>query len=195
MLCLECNHPAVSPGLVIAMEQRQHVALERQAEVCQDCASKVYRMLNHAGHCSRYWSQCVNCALCGGKLPAIRLRFDLKHTGLRHIALCSKCYSQLRTEMLQAFPNLVSWVEKEWETTETSARRMPWARGTVVRVRPSAARYRDQVGVVESCRGLVQPWFGYDVRFDERHHHFFHERDLEPVSAVPVQAAPQQAAG
>ncbi len=143
MLCLECNHPAHPPGSTIAMEQRQHLALERHVEICLNCATNLYRMLNQAGHCSRYWNQCVNCALCGGELPAMRLRFEMRHTGSRQLALCSKCYGSLRSDLLQHFPNLVTWVEKEWETTEGYARKMPWPKGTVVRVRHSAARFRD----------------------------------------------------
>ncbi len=181
MQCLECRHPTSHPGLVVAMEQRQHLALERQAEVCPECAGPFYSCLKEAGQGSRYWSQCVNCALCGARMPAMRLRFELRGMGLKHVALCSGCYNGVRRELMRPYPNVIAWVDKEWDTTDQAARRLPWPAGTVVRVLHHATRFRDRVGVVQSCRGLVQPYFGYEVSFDETRHHFFHERDLEPL--------------
>jgi hypothetical protein len=89
----------------------------------------------------------------------------------------------MRDDVVQHFPNFVTFVEKEWEMQGAQGqKRAPWPRGSTVRVK-SAGRFHDHSGVVEAFRCLVIPWFGYDVRFEDGQRHFFHERDLSLVES------------
>lgn len=179
MLCLECNHPVRRAALVVAMEQRDHIGFERHAEVCHDCAMRLHERVAEAITTSRHRFQSVDCAACGDKHPAIRLRFELGAKALHHVALCGHCYTRIRPDLLAKNPNLVRFVDTEWETHATGHARQPWPVGTHVSVKPHVVRFHGMTGIVQSFRGLVIPYFGYDVRFDATGHHFFHERDLD----------------
>jgi hypothetical protein len=179
MRCLECNHSIAFPGLLVAMEQREHFAMVRHTEICQICAPRMLDLLETAGAGSRHFRQSIDCAYCGSKLPITRLRFEIKDRPHRYIALCEKCYRSMRDDLMRRFPNFVSFIEKEWETLGAkSQKRVPWGSGTTVKIK-AAGRFHDLQGTVERFRPLVVPWFGYDVRFPDGQRHFFHERDLE----------------
>lgn len=181
--CFECNAPLAQSGLIVAMEQREHFAITRHTEGCNRCAQNLLEFLRKWGSSSRYWNQCVDCAFCGGKLPIVRLRFQIKDVASRHLAICEKCYNAMRDQLILDFPNFVMFVELEWKTRGMKNQaRTPWPNGTYVRVRPTATRYVGEVGKIAGFRCLVQPWFGYDVVFSNGKRHFFHERDLEIVS-------------
>lgn len=180
MQCTECGHSLMAPSLLVAMEQRQHVALVRNAEACNHCAGKMYDVIDrhrphlHAPHCS------LECTMCCKNSPIMRLRFDVRDRCHAHIAVCEKCYSGMRDELLRVVPGIVGFIEKEWNTgAAKDGKRLPYAVGTRVRVKSHVPRWHGTTGRIASFRGLVQPWFGYDVRFDGSGHHFFHERDLE----------------
>jgi hypothetical protein len=181
MRCLECNHPIVTPGLLVAMEQREHFAMVRHAEVCQTCAPKLLVYLEHRAAESRYWRQSIDCGYCGSKLPITRMRFEIKDYPHRYIAICEGCYKAMRDDLLMTNPQIVHFIEKEWETLGSKTqKREPWPRGTIVRVR-AQGRFHQQNGYVDSHRLLQMPWYGYEVRFANGLHHFFHERDLQVV--------------
>jgi hypothetical protein len=178
MRCLECQHPMVTAGLLVAMEQREHFALKRNAEVCTPCALKLIRVLEKSVQQNKHWHQCVDCAFCGSKLPIARLRFQIKDHAHQHIALCENCYQSIR-EHLVGFPNFVGFIEKEWQAKAgAGAKRAPWPTGAAVKVVAHGNRFEGQLGLIEGFRGLVQPWYGYDVKLRNGIHHFFHERDL-----------------
>jgi hypothetical protein len=183
MRCLECNGPVSAPGLLVAMEQREHFAMVRHAEVCTVCALRILPIFQKAGQNSMHWRQSVNCALCGHRYPIARLRFEIRDRAHLHIAICLECYEKIREHLLK-FSNFVGFFEKEWQTLKNkTSQRVPWAKGTMVRVRQSAGgKLAGQVGCVGDFRCLVQPWFGYNVRFNRGMQHFFHERDLELVN-------------
>jgi hypothetical protein len=181
MRCLECGHPIVTPGLLVAMEQREHFAMIRHAEVCQTCAPKLLDYLERRAADSRYWRQSIDCGYCGSKMPITRMRFEIKDKPHRYIAICERCYREMRDDLLGSNPQIVNFIEKEWETLGTkNQKRIPWAPGTIVRVR-AAGRFHHHTGYVASHRILQVPWYGYEVRFAEGQHHFFHERDLQVV--------------
>ncbi|MGB9691996.1 MAG: hypothetical protein ACPL7D_07490 [Candidatus Sumerlaeaceae bacterium] len=182
--CAECNAPLAVPGLVVAMEQREHFALTRHTQTCDACAAKLLKFINETAAGSRHYRQCVNCIYCGHNLPITRLRFQIKDQQHRHVAICEKCYEALRDELLRRFPNIVSFIELEWQTRGIQkAARMPWPIGTYVRVHPELKnRYAGQIGKIVQFRPLVKPWFGYDVAFVDGTRHFFHERDLQQIS-------------
>lgn len=181
MRCLECNHTLTTASLLVAMEQREHFAMVRHAEICRLCAPKMLDLMEAAGAGSRFFRQSIDCAFCGSKLPITRLRFEIKDRPHRYIALCQECYRGMRMELVRAFPKFVTFIEKEWETVGTKGQaRMPWPVGSAVRV-TAQGRFRNREGVVERFRPLVVPWFGYDVRFPDGQHHFFHERDLDAI--------------
>ena len=189
MRCLECQHTMVTAGLLVAMEQREHFALKRNAEVCTPCALKLIRVLEKGAGQNKHWRQCVDCAFCGSKLPIARLRFQIKDHAHQHIAICENCYHTMR-EHLVGFPNFVAFIEKEWQTRGAhAAKRTPWQNGAAVKVVAHGNRFEGQIGLIEGFRCLVQPWFGYDVKLRNGLHHFFHERDLmllveeQPVSS------------
>jgi hypothetical protein len=183
MRCLECSGPISAPGLVVAMEQREHFAMVRHAEVCNVCALAILPVFKTAMQKSLHWRQSVNCFLCNSKLPIARLRFDIRDRVHLHIAVCQQCYEKLREDLLK-FSNFVGFFEKEWQTLKTkNAQRLPWPEHSSVRVRESSGhKLAGQIGCTESFRCLVQPWFGYNVRFSHGVRHFFHERDLELVN-------------
>lgn len=188
MRCLECERPLTLPGLQVAMEQKEHFALVRHAEICAVCALRALPVFQQAGSKSLYWRQSVNCALCGNKFPIARLRFEIPHHYSGHIALCETCYRKLRDDLMIKAPNTVGFIEKEWQTPHLAkaGTRLPLANGTQVRVKRTQPRYAGQYGSITGFRGLVQPWYGYTVRLSGGISHFFHERDLEILSAVPV---------
>lgn len=182
MRCLECSGPVSAPGLLVAMEQREHFAMVRHAELCTVCAMAILPVFKHAAEKSRFWHQSVNCAMCNSKFPIARLRFEIRDRAHLHIAVCQPCYETLRDDLVR-FSNFVGFIEKEWQSTKSkSGHRMPWPAASMVRVRQSSGhKLSGQVGCIESFRCLVQPWFGYTVRFSGGLRHFFHERDLEQV--------------
>lgn len=187
--CVECNLPVGVPGLVVAMEQREHFALTRHTQTCDDCAAKLLAFIDQTAANSRHYRQCVNCIYCGHNIPIARLRFQIKDQQHRHVAICEKCYESLRDELLRKFPNIVSFIELEWHTRGMKqAARVPWPNGTFVRVHPEVKnRYAGQTGKIVGFRPLVQPWFGYEVVFVDGKRHFFHERDLQQVSTPDYQ--------
>lgn len=182
--CVECNLPVGVPGLIIAMEQREHFALTRHTQTCDACAEKLLEFIDRTAAGSRFYRQCVNCVYCGSNLPITRLRFQIKDKQHRHVAICEKCYGVLRDDLLRQFPNIVGFIEQEWQTRGLKKQmRLPWPNGSFVRVRAeSRSRFAGQIGKIVGFRPLVQPWFGYDVIFVDGKRQFFHERDLEQVS-------------
>lgn len=166
------------------MEQREHFALVRHAEACDACSARILTVLQEAGQSSRYWRQSLNCGYCDSNLPIARLRFEnAEKAGSQHIAICEKCYEVLRPEMLRAAPNMVTFMEKEWLTIKFHSRtRIPWPKGTIVKVVAPGTRQHDKTGWVDTFRCLIQPWFGYTVRFEGGRIQFYHERDLERIS-------------
>jgi hypothetical protein len=132
---------------------------------------------------SRFWRQCVDCVYCGHKLPIVRLRFQVKDHAHRHLAVCENCYDAMRDQLVRGFPNLVMFVEQEWQTRGMKSQsRVPHALGVTVRIRDHPGnRYSGMTGKVVAFRCLVQPWFGYEVGFPDGKRHFFHERDLYVV--------------
>ncbi len=179
MLCLECNHPIMATGMHVAMEQREHFAIVRHAEMCQKCAVQMFDMLDKAVRSSRFMHQSIDCVFCGHKLPITRLRFEIKDRPHRYMALCETCYREMRRDLMMKFPNFVTFIEKEWDTGHgKGGQRMPWPVGSTVLVK-SAGKYHAKTGVIDRFRPLVVPWYGYDVKFPTGEHHFFHERDLD----------------
>lgn len=179
MRCLVCEHPMSVPGLQVAMEQREHFASIRHVEFCYACASKMQVIFEARGADSHYWRQSLDCAFCG-KHPIARFRFEVKDHPHRHIPVCQECYKVLRDDLVNDFAALVGFIDQEWcATGQLGNKRLPWPNGTTVIVRRGGGKDVGHIGLVESFRGLVQPWFGYDVRFADGHHHFFHERVLD----------------
>lgn len=189
--CVECNLPVTQPSLVVAMEQRQHFALTRHVEMCVNCASRTFRLLEQKAHESRHWMQSLNCVYCGNNLPITRLRFEIGERIHKHMAICEHCYHAMRQDLLDCAPGMASFIEKEWQTPgQQLTHRMPWPVGSSVRVKKSDKRFGGQYGIVRKFRGLVQPWFGYDVEFAHGVHHFFHERDLVHVETGESHTTP-----
>jgi|GEM_PF-2425488 len=184
--CIECNVPIGVPGLIVAMEQREHFALTRHTYQCDNCAIKLLSFIDRTASGSRHYHQCVNCIYCGSNLPIARFRFQIKDHPMRHVAVCEACYNLLREDLLRDFPSLVGFIEQEWHTRGLKKNvRMPWQIGSYVRVRGSAGaakRFTGQVGKIVGFRALVQPWYGYTVVFPDGKQQFFHERDLEQVA-------------
>ncbi|MCX7626490.1 MAG: hypothetical protein N2Z21_09810 [Candidatus Sumerlaeaceae bacterium] len=182
--CEECHLPVAVPGLIVAMEQREHFALTRHTQLCDECAKKLLDFIEKTAAGSRFYFQCVNCIYCGSNLPITRLRFQIKNQKHRHVAICEKCYEMLRDDLLRKFPKIVSFIELEWHTRGMkNSVRTPWPIGSFVRVRrESSSRYAGQTGKIVSFRPLQLPWFGYEVAFVDGNRHFYHERDLEQVS-------------
>jgi len=182
--CAECNVPVSVPGLIVAMEQREHFALTRHTQTCDECAKKLLDFVEKTAAGSRFYFQCVNCIYCGSNLPITRWRFQIKNQKHRHVALCEKCYESLRDELIRRFPNIVNFIELEWHTRGMKNNvRTPWPIGSFVRVRPeNRTRYAGQAGKIVGFRPLVLPWFGYDVVFEDGTRHFFHERDLVQIT-------------
>ncbi|MGI8907295.1 MAG: hypothetical protein ACR2IE_12485 [Candidatus Sumerlaeaceae bacterium] len=117
-----------------------------------------------------------------------------------HIAICEKCYAGLRDDLLRFVSGIVGFFELEWNTgAAKSGKRLPYALSTPVKVKPHVPRYHGMTGKIVSFRGLVQPWYGYEVVFDAGGHHFFHERDLEfppsPETGHPASHGPEAHAG
>lgn len=186
MRCVECSVPIAVPALVVAMEQRDHFALQRHTELCSNCALKVWGILEREAAESRHWRQSINCAYCGGKLPITRLRFDIPDRVHKHMAICETCYNKMRDALLRHVSNVVSFIEKEWQTPgRASTHRTAWPIGAQVQVKPSDKRFGGQKGVIKRFRCLVQPWFGYDVLLETGVQHFFHERDLNLLTPAP----------
>lgn len=187
MQCVECNRTMSIAGLSMAMEQRQHFALVRNAEACQACAAKTYALIERVqnGRHTPGFHGALQCTHCHHGAPIIRLRFSLRDHCHDHVALCEKCYGTLRDDLLRNVPNIVSFLEKEWQTgAAQSGKRLPVPVNTRVVVKKHVARFHDMAGRIIGFRGLVQPWYGYEVEFDAGGHHFFHERDLEFVDKV-----------
>ena len=181
MRCLECNIPLAAPSLVLAMEQREHFALQRHAEMCPRCALKLWEFLEKRNQNTPNWKQSINCAYCGHRLPVVRLRFEVGDRLHKHMAICETCYDVMRSELLGSTSNVVTFVEKEWQTPghSGSTGRIPLPNGTAVRVKNHIPKFGGTRGFVKSYRGLIQPWFGYDIQLEGGGHHFFHERDLD----------------
>jgi hypothetical protein len=181
MRCLECERPVGVAGLLVAMEQKEHFALMRHAEVCQHCAVRLLDIFENFGT-KRNFRQSLDCAYCGSKMAIARFRFEIKDHAHRHIALCEPCYKQMR-EHLRDYPSVVGFVELEWQTAgKAGGKRLPWPNGSVVQASKRAGRFAGQLGIVERFRPLVQPWFGYEVKLKSGVRHFFHERDLQLVT-------------
>jgi len=181
MQCIECKHAISVPALQLAMEQRQHFALVRNGEVCAHCAMKAVKVLAHHHPISPALRHSMECTYCGIASPIMRWRFQMKTDYLDHIAMCEKCYGVVRDDLLRQVPGMVGWFELEWNTgVAQSGKRLPYAIGTNVRVKNHVPRFHGMQGHIMSFRGLVQPWYGYEIKFDNPPgHHFFHERDLE----------------
>jgi len=182
--CIECRTPVAIPGVVIAMEQREHFALTRNTQMCDGCATRLLNFIDRTAAGSRHCHQCINCLYCGSNLPITRLHFQIKDQCHRHVAFCEKCYHMLHDDLMRQFPGIVEFIELEWRTRQLKALTpMPWPNGSFVRVRHDLHNhYAGQTGKVTGFRPLVQPWFGYDVVFVDGRHHFFHERDLVQVA-------------
>src|ERR671913_432247 len=112
MQCVECSLSMIVPALVIAMEQREHFALQRNAEACADCSRKMYSPIERLIANSRFRHQSMQCAACGNT-PIMRLRFEIDRCHAQ-VALCEPCYGKVRDDLLRAVPNTVSFLEKEW---------------------------------------------------------------------------------
>jgi len=180
MQCVECSRPITVAGLVMAMEQRQHFALVRNAEACRDCATIAYRTVCQGRKCHQSLHGALECTLCGKGAPIMRLRFNVGDHFNDHVAICESCYAGMRDDLLRRVPNIVGFLEKEWQTgAAQSGKRLPVAVNTPVTVQKHVPRFHDMHGRILGFRGLVQPWYGYEVQFDAGGHHFFHERDLE----------------
>ncbi len=181
--CVECGERCF-PGLVIAMEQREHFALTRHTFGCDKCAGQLLQFIDQTAAGSRHYRQCVNCIYCGSNLPITRLRFQIKDQHHRHVAICEECYKAIRDEMLKRFPAIVGFIELEWQTVKNQkVVRTPWPMGSFVRVRSdSPTKYAGQTGKIVGFRPLSLPWFGYDVVFVDGKRHFYHERDLERLT-------------
>ncbi|MBX7245696.1 MAG: hypothetical protein K1X53_09355 [Candidatus Sumerlaeaceae bacterium] len=191
MRCLECHRTISIPSLVIAMEQREHFSLVRHTEVCAACTEKIYSIIHEHSKESRFLHQSMNCVLCNCNLPITRLRFDLKDRAHLHVSICEPCYRKMRDELLVAAPNMVSFIEKEWISRGMKSHtRTPWPINGTVKVRQNVARFGGHFGIIKNYRGLVQPWYGYDVRLDDGQRHFFHERDLDLTTMPNGEPAP-----
>ena len=183
MRCIECSRQIVSPSLVAAMEQSKHFALTRNCEACDYCAEKSYAVIERHRPHTRDHINTMECTYCNKGNPIMRLRYDIiKGTNTRtHVqfALCEPCYGTIRDEILRVSPELVGFLEKEWNTgVAQKGKRLPWPPMSPVIVKAHVCKFHDMKGRVLSFRGLVQPWYGYEVQFDSGGHHFFHERDL-----------------
>ncbi len=179
MQCIECKHGMSVPALVLAMEQRQHFALVRNSEVCHDCAVKAVHIMQRHYPAGPGLRHSMECTFCSKASPIMRWRFQMKTDYHDHIAICEKCYATLRDDLLRYVPGIVGFFELEWNTgAAKSGKRLPFAIGTHVTVKSHVPRYHGMPGKIVSFRGLVQPWYGYEVQFDAGGHHFFHERDL-----------------
>jgi hypothetical protein len=170
-------------GLLVAMEQREHFAIVRHAEVCGTCALKIYTAIEKIGAASRYWNQSLNCGFCGNNFPILRLRFEVKDRVHKLIAVCEPCYLRHGRNLIVYGPNILAFIEKEWLTLKGINKRTPFPNGLAVKVMAHTPRYFGKTGCTISFRCLANPWFGYDVKFDDGSHHFFHERDLQPLAS------------
>lgn len=184
MKCVECSRQIISPALVAAMEQSNHFALTRNCEACDTCARRSYEVLKrHQPHRTGFINT-MECNYCGKGSPIMRLRYDIT-VGLNsrtheQFALCEPCYGTVRDELLRASQELVGFLEKEWNTGMAKAgKRLPWPTSSRVMIKHHVGKFHDMTGRIVAFRGLVQPWFGYDIEFDAGGHHFFHERDLQ----------------
>ena len=195
MQCIDCKHSISVPSLVLAMEQSQHFALVRNAETCQNCATKAIHVLEKHYPPGPHIHHSMQCTFCGKGNPIMRWRFQMKTNYHDHVAICNTCYGTLRDDLLRHVPGIVGFLELEWNTGAAKAgKRLPYAVGTSVSVKAHVPRYHGMHGRIMSFRGLVQPWYGYEVQFDGSGHHFFHERDLDfppsPETGHPATPSP-----
>jgi hypothetical protein len=178
---------------MLAMEQSQHFALIRQAQTCQHCADKAIHVLETHFPPGPGIRHSMQCTFCGKGNPIMRWRFQMKTSYHDHVAICKDCYATLRDGLLRQVPGIVGFLELEWNTGVAKAgKRLPYAMQTPVVIKKHVPRFHGMTGKIISFRGLVQPWYGYEVQFDAGGHHFFHERDLEfhPDASVQQQATP-----
>lgn len=187
MRCLECSQAMTNWSLLVAMEQREHFAMVRHAEVCASCALRMYPAFERLGVSSRYWHQTLDCAYCGNKMPIVRFRFEVKDRINKYFAMCDKCYIVIGKSVVPYAPNTITFIEKEWLTLQGKQKRMPWSNGTPVKIMAKTPRFFGKTGTTQSFRCLAHPWYGYDVSLPDGSHHFFHERDLQPVdNSIPA---------
>lgn len=180
MQCIECKHSISVPSMVLAMEQSQHFALIRHEQACSNCATKAVQILAKHYPAGPGIRHSMECTFCSKASPIMRWRFQMKTDYHDHVAICNQCYTTLRDDLLRYVPGIVGFLELEWNTGHAkSGKRLPYPLGTMVTVKKHVPRYHGMSGHIMSFRGLVQPWYGYEVKFEAGGHHFFHERDLD----------------